>query len=624
MLTIFCLVFFPPASAFCLYFFVLTLVGHWPRQLRHGPTPTHTFAILIPAHDEQQSLPATLRSVIALDYPPDMVRVYVVADNCGDGTATVATEAGVTCMVRNDPDRRGKGFVLAFGLEAIMADGPDAVLVLDADCEIDPGALREIDTVFSAGAEAAQLVLRSANADDGPAGYAVAVGDAVDEFVVAGRDRLGWSVPLHGTGFAVRLSLLRRVPWSAFSVVEDAEYAVRLRAAGVRVRSAAKRVFCAAPPRVRDLCRQRRRWRWAILHCGWMGLPRRAVRSKPLVLAHLFATAAVTLAVGESKFVWLTGILIVLTAVVYLRAVLTVGLTWRRITLLLTTPLVVARLAWLMVAGLMQRQPVDWEYTRPGVPCADVDQPARPAANQLVPDCVCSRFAHRPARLMRFVHRPFVHSRNVRQPYASLTFDDGPHPTHTAVALDQLRRFGVTATFFLVGERIASAPHLPRRIAAEGHTLGNHTFTHPRFGLFDFAKPLREIAHCQQLLSKAVSFRPPFGRMTPGVWLAAQQLGLPVVTWSLDSGDWKCRSESEAVACAHQMLELVRPGDVILLHDNRPWIGVILEVLVPGLVGRRLLSCGHNCVNADHRRYDEHPLQSQLPPVECEGTARIS
>jgi peptidoglycan/xylan/chitin deacetylase (PgdA/CDA1 family) len=562
-----------PATAVCLYYLLFALAARRPARAT-GPAPRHTIAVLIPAHNEEDALPATLRSVFAQDYPPEMLRVYVVADNCTDQTAAVAARAGVISLVRNDPANRGKGFALAFGLEAVRADGPDAVLILDADCEIERGALRALDSAFAAGAEAAQLDVQTANADESPAGYVAAVGDAIEGFITAGRDRFGWSAPLRGTGMAFRTSALERVPWSAFSATEDAEYADRLWAAGVRVRFAAGRLSCAAPPRVRDLCRQRRRWRGALLSGGWLGLPLRAGRSKPLVLVHLVLTVAAALALGEDITIGWALILVGLTAMVYLRAVLSVGLSRRRFRFLLATPLVVARLAWLVLDGLLRRRVSGWD----NAPFPDVNRP-RPAA----------QFARRPARIMRALHGPFAISRSGYAPFVALTFDDGPHPEYTPGVLDRLRRYGARATFYLIGEHIAAAPHLPGLIAADGHALGNHTFSHPRFGPLARTEPLRELTRCQDAVPQATTFRPPFGRLTPGVLLAARRLGLPVVLWSIDSGDWQCLTADDALACANQVLELVRPGDIVLLHDNRPWIEPILDVLLPGLASRGLL-----------------------------------
>lgn len=565
-----------------MYYLALTLAGV-PRSVAQNRNPSHTFAVLIPAHNEEGPLPATLRSVFALDYPPDMVRVYVVADNCADGTAAVAAGAGVMCLVR-DAVERGKGFAVAFGLAAVAADGADAVLVLDADCQIDPGAMRALDAAFAAGAEAAQLSIRSSNADDGPAGYAAAIGSEIDDRIEAGLDRLGRSVPLRGTGMAFRMDVFDRVPWAAFTAVEDAEYAARLRAGGVRVRRVSGvGVSCAAPRQVSDLCRQRRRWRAALRAGAWAGLPVRVLRSKPLVLTHLLVTSVAALTGGDAPLVgWALG-LVGLTAALYLRAVAAVGLSWRRAQLLLAAPVVVARLAWLTAAGLGRRRQSGWEAPTDRVrdaPAARASAAAGPAHPV---------FARRPAWVVRMFHRPFVRDRNGGAPFVSLTFDDGPHPVHTPAVLDRLGRYGVPATFFLVGERVVAAPRLPGTIAAAGHALGNHTFAHPRFWGLALADPLREIGRCQELVPEASSFRPPFGRLTPGVWLAARRLGLPVVTWSVDSGDWRCRTAAEAVACARQVLELVRPGDIVLLHDDRPWVELILDVLLPDLAQRGLL-----------------------------------
>jgi cellulose synthase/poly-beta-1,6-N-acetylglucosamine synthase-like glycosyltransferase len=337
-----------PATAAGLGYLVPTLAAAFRR---HAParTPTHTFAVLVPAHNEEHTLPAALRSLAVLDYPPELVRVYVVADNCTDRTAEVARAAGAECAVRDDPARRGKGYALAFGLERVLKTSPDVLLILDADCELNPDALRELDAAFALGAEAVQAAVQSGNVDDGPAGFVAAVGATFDAATAAGRDRLGFSVPLRGTGMAFRRALLERIPWTAFGLVEDAEYGSRLKAAGVRVRyCAGAEVLSEAPPSVADLCRQRRRWRGAGL-----------LASKPLVLAHLALTLAASAACGFVA--WPAGLFGVF-GLLYLRAVLAVGLTRRRAGFLLRSPGVVLRLGWVTLAGLVRRSGV-WERT---------------------------------------------------------------------------------------------------------------------------------------------------------------------------------------------------------------------------------------------------------------------
>ena len=338
-----------PATVACLAYLVPTLAGLLPRR-RAVVVPTSGFAILIPAHDEETTLPATLAALAALNYDPELVRVYVVADNCTDRTVAVAKKAGAVCLIRNDLTRRGKGYAVAFGLERIRRTSFNVLLVLDADCHLNPDALCELDAVFSQGADAVQCAVRSRNADAGPGGYVAAVGAAVDEVVAAGWDRLGRSVPLRGTGMAIRFSVLDRVPWVAFGAAEDAEYTRQLRAAGVRIRHASGAIVsCDAPSQTRDLYQQRRRWRAAGV-----------LASKPLVLSWLLLTLLVAVPAG---FVVWPLVLASLTCAVYLRATLTVGITAHRLGLLLRSPVVVARLGWLAVAGLFQTPPTTWDRT---------------------------------------------------------------------------------------------------------------------------------------------------------------------------------------------------------------------------------------------------------------------
>jgi cellulose synthase/poly-beta-1,6-N-acetylglucosamine synthase-like glycosyltransferase len=142
---------------------------------------------------------------------------------------------------------------------------------------------------------------------------------------------------------------LERVPWDAFGLVEDAEYGTRLKRAGVGVRyCAGAEVASEAPPSVAALCRQRRRWRGAGL-----------LASKPLVLAHLALTLAASFACG---FVLWPSVLTAAFAGLYLRALVAVGLTRTRLGSLLRSPLIVLRLVWVTLAGVVRR-PGAWERT---------------------------------------------------------------------------------------------------------------------------------------------------------------------------------------------------------------------------------------------------------------------
>ncbi len=342
------------ATAVCLAHLVPTLAGLLPRRSRLARAPSHTFTILIPAHNEETTLPATLRNLTELDYPERLVDVCVVADNCTDGTAGVPRAFGMRYLKRHDAEKRGKGYAVAFGLERLLADSPDIVLILDADCQLNSSALRALAAVFATGADAVQCVVRSRNADDGATGYVAAVGAAIDEAIAAGMDRLGRSVPLRGTGMAFRRAVLERVPWTAFGTVEDAEYSRQLQRAEVRVHHCGDAVVsCESPGNWADLGQQRRRWRTAGV-----------LASKPLGLGLIAVATSVAFA---CRFVWWPASLLLVTSSIYLRAATSVGLSWRRFGLLLKSPVIVVRLAWVTLAGLIQRKPKTWDRTpRPG------------------------------------------------------------------------------------------------------------------------------------------------------------------------------------------------------------------------------------------------------------------
>ena len=203
----------------------------------------------------------------------------------------------------------------------------------------------------------------------------------------------------------------------------------------------------------------------------------------------------------------------------------------------------------------------------------------------------------------QFVRRPNAWKRRLFSPWIAFqpsplegegskkihfTFDDGPDAVETPQVLDCLEHHGLTATFFLLGKAIAGNEPLIQRIHRNGHTLGNHTFSHPRFSPWHFRQPAVEIAECQRSIRSGCGIlpevaRPPFGRCTPGFLLAAKRLGLRVQLWSLDSGDWKCRTATDAERCAEELKREMKAGDTILFHDNHPWIVPILQQILPSL-----------------------------------------
>lgn len=362
MTTIVCLAFLIPATVACLYYFGLTTLG-WRRMTNPKHSTDTSFAIAIPAHNEELGLAATLRSVFASDYPPERLRVLVIADNCTDRTADVARACGAECLERQSNTELGKGYALAVSIPMVLADKPDAVMILDADCELAANTFQRFAATLADGSEAVQAARVPRNPGDGPAALVSAVGSVIENAVSAGRDRLGLTVSLRGSGMVFTGGVLERFPWSSFGLTEDAEYAGVLTRAGVRVRFLADvEVRGEVPADSAALTQQRKRWR-AALWGGGPGLFARWVASKPLVLLQLAITVAVVGGLSPWMSLWFAGwaaALVALTGVVYLRSLRRAGAGWCGVTGAVG---IVAKLAAVTIGGARDRGRA-WERTK--------------------------------------------------------------------------------------------------------------------------------------------------------------------------------------------------------------------------------------------------------------------
>ena len=124
--------------------------------------------------------------------------------------------------------------------------------------------------------------------------------------------------------------------------------------------------------------------------------------------------------------------------------------------------------------------------------------------------------------------------------YVALTFDDGPSPRCTPRLLDGLAEYGARATFFVVGCQTVKDPDIVRRIAAEGHQVGNHSYDHPQMDSLTCAQALADLQKNDDLLCRLLGkgdywVRPPYGLCTDR---EAAALSVPLVNWSVDTEDW--------------------------------------------------------------------------------------
>ena len=152
----------------------------------------------------------------------------------------------------------------------------------------------------------------------------------------------------------------------------------------------------------------------------------------------------------------------------------------------------------------------------------------------------------------------------------ALTYDDGPNDPHTLNLLDVLAKHDVKATFFLIGKHVALKPEIARRVAAAGHVIGNHTYTHPNLAVCSEERVRRQLSDCEKILQDTLGdhsrlFRPPFGARRPRVLKIAREMGFAPVMWSVTSYDWK---PTTAERVERHAIRQISGGDIILLHDG--------------------------------------------------------
>jgi hypothetical protein len=224
-----------------------------------------SFAVLVPAHNEEAVLGTLLLSLAALEYPRERFAVHVVADNCTDGTAALARAAeGVNVHERSDTTKRGKGYALDWLLRQLDADQTvyDAYVVLDADSVVEPIFLAAFAEQLASGALALQAHNTVLNVNESPSTVIRWIALTLMNYVrPLGRNALGASSTLTGNGMCLTRLLLARHPWRAYGLAEDYQYYLTIVAQGVRVRYVPRAVVRShMPPSFKEMRTQDVRW----------------------------------------------------------------------------------------------------------------------------------------------------------------------------------------------------------------------------------------------------------------------------------------------------------------------------------------------------------------------------
>jgi peptidoglycan/xylan/chitin deacetylase (PgdA/CDA1 family) len=168
----------------------------------------------------------------------------------------------------------------------------------------------------------------------------------------------------------------------------------------------------------------------------------------------------------------------------------------------------------------------------------------------------------------------------------AITFDDGPNPAITSKLLDLFDQYSGHATFFLIGDFVKKCPELVRETSARGHSLGNHTDTHPNLFKCTPSQIRKQLQRCNDAIAEATGavpkwFRPPYGLRNPWVIPTANSLGMQTVMWSLITWDWKAQSPEWLIPRMAPIAQHAQEnaekannpasqthGDILCLHDG--------------------------------------------------------
>lgn len=174
---------------------------------------------------------------------------------------------------------------------------------------------------------------------------------------------------------------------------------------------------------------------------------------------------------------------------------------------------------------------------------------------------------------------------DLTKPMIALTFDDGPQTTSGGRILDTFAAYGQRATFFLVGDRIPSRAAEVQRMIAEGHEIGNHTYSHKYLNKCDAAAIRSQVAKCNETVAATTGVGPALMRLPGGNKNSTvlANVAMPIILWNVDTLDWKYRNADHVNGA---VIGRVKDGDIVLMHELYGSTATAVETIVPTLVSQ--------------------------------------
>ncbi|MEO2204541.1 glycosyltransferase family 2 protein [Paenibacillus pabuli] len=247
-----------------VYQFTFSLFGLYKKKKKKHYPATKSFAVLVAAHNEEQVIGALMENLKQLDYPEDLYDVFVICDNCTDGTAQIVRDHGLNACVRTNADLRGKGYAIEWMLKYLwkLPRQYDAVVMFDADNLVDRNFLLEMNNDLCNGSRVIQGYIDTKNPEDSwiTAAYGVSYW-YINRLWQLSRHNLNMANFLGGTGMCFETNLLKEIGWGATSLVEDLEFTMRSVQRNVYpVFNYDAKVFDEKPLTFKASARQRLRW----------------------------------------------------------------------------------------------------------------------------------------------------------------------------------------------------------------------------------------------------------------------------------------------------------------------------------------------------------------------------
>lgn len=187
----------------------------------------------------------------------------------------------------------------------------------------------------------------------------------------------------------------------------------------------------------------------------------------------------------------------------------------------------------------------------------------------------------RPPTYLRFLYPGVVWRKPTSEKILYLTFDDGPTPEVTTKVLDLLASYHAKATFFCIGINVKKHPEIYRRIITDGHSIGNHTHTHPNSWKVSVASYLMDVEESQKVIDSNL-FRPPYGKLTPRTLFSLKKK-FRIIMWDVISCDFDEKVAADQVY--KNVIQHTGKGSIIVFHDSLKAAPRMLEVL-PAILER--------------------------------------